>query len=214
MQLKSYQKLGVDEETGEEIAVSKYLYLHGHPREYRFNAQNGQFSLYGQKILLDKQGKPVQQFTIQPITFCVYEDTLFGRTQVEKFAEIYFVDTEDCVSCLMINNTSVNELMRLVEPLVYDRLMLTDIELTFRPEKVTSKTDPSKSWYIAKPSYEMANEGKKAEYAELVHDVPIFKVETITPARKNILLMKGFQRTIETHAHAELFGIQAPNELP
>lgn len=213
MNLKSYQKLGVDEETGEEIAVSKYLYIKGHPREYRFNAQNGQFSLYGQKILLDKQGKPLQSFTIQPISFCVYEDKLFGRAEAEKFAEIYFVDAEDCVSCLMINNTSVNELMRLVEPLVYDRLMLTDIELTFRPEKVTSKADPTKSWYIAKPSYEMADEAKKAEYEELVKDTPIFKVETITPARKYILFMRGFQRTLETHAHAELYGIQAPNEI-
>lgn len=212
-ELKSYQELVLDHETGEEIVADKYLYLPGRPREYRYNAQNGQFNLYGERILLDGQGKPLQSLTFQPISYCIFRDTLFERTAEEQFAELYFIDAQNCVSMIMFSNTSVSELLRLLEPLVYERLSLTDVRLTARAEKVTSKSDPTKSWYIARFSYEIAPDTHKAEYADYVNDYAVYRAEIITPSRKVLYAPRVFKRILLNEAYAEFNGHARPNEI-
>ncbi|AEI50255.1 hypothetical protein [Runella slithyformis] len=180
--MKSYQiETGVNQETGEIIFEDKYLYFEGRPREYRYNGQNGQFNRYGTEILTDKSNKILQSFTFQPIAFRIFDDCLFGRAGSEAWAEIFFIDSENTVSGIMFNNTSVQELMRLLEPLMYSRKKLTDVILTARPEKVSSKSDPSKTWYIARFTYEFAEPETIQEYQEYTADRRIFRAETITP---------------------------------
>lgn len=180
--MKSYQiEAGTDKETGEVIFEDKYLYYEGRPREYRYNAQNGQFNLYGNQILTDKTGKILQSFSFQPIAFRIFDDCLFGRAGSEAWAELFFIDADNAVSAIMFNNTSVSELMRLLEPLFYQKKNLTDVVLTAKPEKVTSKSDTSKTWYIARFSYELADPEKVQELQEYTADRRIFRAETITP---------------------------------
>ena len=103
-------------------------YLPGRPRQYRFNAQTGRFSINGTDDVGDS-------FTIQPAAWRIFEDDLFARGRVEIWAELFFVDSKSALSSLMFNNSSVNELYRLIERLFYDDLKLSDVILTITSEK-------------------------------------------------------------------------------
>jgi hypothetical protein len=194
--LKPYQTQRVDEETGETVIESKYIYLQGRPREYRFNGQNGQFNLYGERILLDSMGKPLAQFSFQPIAYRIFEETLFVRKEREIWAEIFFVDADNCVSSLMFNNTSVSELYRMMEPLFYERRTLCDVVVTVKPEKVTSKSDPGKSWFIARFSYVLADEARIKELREFTKDHAIYRAETLTTTANHKLVSKYFNNVL------------------
>jgi hypothetical protein len=58
--LKSYQT--IDPASGE--IMSKYKYLEGHPKQYRFDAKEGKFNINGSVKLSDT-------FTFQPVA-CVF----------------------------------------------------------------------------------------------------------------------------------------------
>ncbi|HEV7349048.1 hypothetical protein [Telluribacter sp.] len=196
--LRSYQLVRTDEESGETLVMDKYLYFEGRPREYRFNGQSGQFNLYGDRILTDEKGRMLTTFSFQPIAYRIFEDTLFGRTVRELWAEIFFVDDEDCVSSLMFNNTSVNELYRMMEPILYERQTLCDVTVTVRPEKVFSKSDPTKSWFIARFSYETAPASRVRELREYARDHRIYRSETLTSGAQHKLISRSYYNAIES----------------
>jgi len=196
--MKSYQMVVIDDETGQQVVVDKYLYLLGRPREYRFNGQNGQFNLYGDRLLMDDKGKVLPSFTFQPIAYRLFEDLLFARTDRELWMEIFFVDTQQCVCSILFNNTSVNELLRLMEPLHYEKLSLCDVILTARPERVTSKSDSGKSWWIARFSYEIASPESVKEYREFVKDNRVFRAETLTNTAQHKILSRSFARLLDS----------------
>jgi hypothetical protein len=193
---KSYQAYNQDADTGENILADKYLYYEGRPREYRFNAQNGQFNLYGERILMDSKGKPLQAFSFQPIAYRIFEDALFGRADRETWAEIFFIDAQNCVSAIMFNNTSVSELYRILEPVFYERMTLCDVVLTACPERVTSKSDPTKTWFISRFSYEFADADKVKELNSYAKDRRIFRQETISPTATYRLISSNLERII------------------
>lgn len=209
--LRPYQLVRADEETGETVVVNKYLYFEGRPREYRFNGQSGQFNLYGDRILTDEKGRTLMAFSFQPIAYRIFEDTLFGRTVRELWAEIFFIDHENCVSAIMFNNTSVNELYRMMEPILYERQTLCDVTVTVRPEKVFSKSDPSKSWYIARFSYEAASAEKVREMREFTRDSRIYRSETLTSSAQHKLISRSYYNAIESLEDYSLGNSNAAN---
>lgn len=213
IELKSYQELVIDQETGEEVVADKFLYLPGRPREYRFNGQNGQFNLYGDRILMDKNGKAVSSFSFQPISYRFFEDALFGRAQMESWAELFFVDEQNCVSSIMFNSTSVIELSRLMEPLHYEKISLSEVILTAKPEYVRSKSDPSKAWYLARFSYELADKAATQMYRDYVNDVPVYRLETITPHGDMRAMSRAFARVLDKEAHQAYHGIPKPEDV-
>ncbi|GGD45844.1 hypothetical protein GCM10011514_07310 [Emticicia aquatilis] len=176
---KLYLLPQVDKETGEEIFVPKYKYIPGSPKQYRYNSQNGQFNINGERILLDGKGSPITQFSFQPIAWRIFEAPMFGRDRADKWCEIFFIDDKNCVSCIMFNNTTLEELNKLAEQMFYDDITLADIVLTMKPEKIESKTE-NKSWYIGRFSYDYAEKNKVAELQEFANDYPIFRRDTIT----------------------------------
>jgi hypothetical protein len=188
-ELKSYQVL--DEETGE--IQSKILYITGRPRQYRFNGQNGQFNINGDRVLTDDKGKAMKSFTIIPVAWRVFEENLFGRGRKDLWGEIFFVDDKDCLSVIMLNNTSLEELMRLETDLHYDRVKLNQICLTMTPEQVTSeKGGEKKSWYIARMSYNVAPKEVAKMYAEFAADHRIYRQDTLTPTAVYTLISPTF----------------------
>jgi hypothetical protein len=197
-ELRSYQLVRTDEESGQALVMDKYLYFEGRPREYRFNGQSGQFNLYGDRILTDEKGRMLTSFSFQPIAYRIFEDMLFGRTVRELWAEIFFVDDQDCVSSIMFNNTSVNELYRMMEPILYERQTLCDVVVTVRPEKVVSKSDPSKSWYISRFSYESASASRVRELREYARDHRIYRSETLTSGARHKLISRSYYNAIES----------------
>jgi len=211
--LKSYQEFVVDQETGEELIANKYLYMPGRPREYRFNGQNGQFNLYGERVLMDEKGKTLTSFSFQPVSFRIFDAMLFGRTNIESWAELFFIDKEGCVSAIMFNNTTVVELFRLMEPLHYEKLSLCDVVITARPERVTSKNDPTKTWFICRFSYEIGPLSITKELKEYAKDVPIYRAETITPHSTIKIMSKPFERVLDNEAYQLYNGIVKPDDV-
>ena len=176
---KLYLMPQVDKETGEEKLVPKYKYILVSPKQYRYNSQNGQFNINGERILLDAKGSPITQFSFQPIAWRIFEENMFGRGRADKWCEIFFIDDKDCVSTIMFNNTTLEELTKLAERMFYDDITLADIVLTVKPEKVESKTE-NKSWHIGRFSYDFAEKAKTTELQEYATDYPIFRRDTIT----------------------------------
>lgn len=193
-------QLSVMQQTDSALVAAneqKYLYFEGRPREYRFNGQNGQFNLYGDRVLTDPSGRLVSTFSFQPIAYRIFEDGLFGRSLRELWAELFFVDEDNCVSSIMFNNTSVNELYRLLEPILYERKSLCDVVLTIKPERVQSKSDPNKSWFIARFSYEPAKPETIAEMREFVKTHRVYRNETLTVAAQHKLVSQGYYLAID-----------------
>lgn len=175
----------------------KYLYFEGRPREYRFNGQNGQFNLYGDRVLMDASGRMISTFSFQPIAYRIFEDCLFGRAVRELWAELFFVDKDNCVASIMFNNTSVNELYRLLEPILYERKSLCDVVLTIKPERVQSKNDPNKSWFIARFNYENARPELITEMKEYVKVHHVYRGETLTVSAQHKLVSQGYYMAID-----------------
>ncbi len=176
-QLRAYQRL--NEETGEIVNLFKYL--EGQPKQYRFNGQNGQFNQNGDKVILDDKGKPTKTFTITPIAWRVFEENLFGRGRKDLWGEFFFVDEKNCVSSIMLNNTSLQELLDLAKELFYEDINLGQIRLTMTAENLTGEKNGQKtSWYITRLTWEMAPENEVKAYAEFAADYPIYRADTLT----------------------------------
>ena len=149
--MKSYQQETVNKH-GETVISDIFRYIEGEPKQYRYNSQTGQFNIDGDTPVLDKSGKPIKEFTFQPFVFRIFEDGLFNRNR-EPWAELFFIDALNCVSSIMFNGTTLTELRGVMKKLIYEGnepLNLCDVVLTIRPEKLTSKNDPTKSWFIGR----------------------------------------------------------------
>jgi hypothetical protein len=178
--MKSYQQETINKH-GEPIITDIFRYIEGEPKQYRYNSQTGQFNIDGDTSVLDKSGKPVKEFTFQPFVYRIFEDGLFNRNR-EPWAELFFIDAMNCVSSIMFNGTTLTELRAVMKKLIYageEPLNLCDVVLTVRPEKLTSKTDPSKSWFIGRFNYELATPETVYQLAEYAADCPIYRRDTL-----------------------------------
>lgn len=178
--MKSYQQETVNKH-GETVISDIFRYIEGEPKQYRYNSQTGQFNIDGDTPVLDKSGKPIKEFTFQPFVFRIFEDGLFNRNR-EAWAELFFIDALNCVSSIMFNGTTLTELRGVMKKLIYEGnepLNLCDVVLTIRPEKLTSKNDPTKSWFIGRFSYQLADPESVQQLAEYAADCPIYRRDTL-----------------------------------
>jgi len=163
----------VNEVTGEVTSLIKCL-APGRPRQYRFNGQVGRFNIDGTRDM-------GTTLTLQPAAWRVFEENLFGRGRNEVWAEIFFVDESNALSSIMFNNSSVNELYNLMEPLFYDDLTLANVVLTITSEKkANKKISPVGTWYLAKFTYTEADPADVAELREYALHNAVFRADTIT----------------------------------
>jgi len=167
--IKSYQK--VHEITGE--VVSKYKYLEGHPRQYRFDAKDGRFNINGKEWLTGT-------LTFQPIAWRIFTDNILNMG-TKNWAEIFFVDEKNCVSAVLFHGYSVDNIFRLIEPLFYDDLTLADVVITAVAEKKeNTKIQPKGIYYIADFDYKIADQERTKELKQFAADFRIFRQETLT----------------------------------
>ncbi|ARK13028.1 hypothetical protein A6C57_23315 [Fibrella sp. ES10-3-2-2] len=167
--IKPYQK--VDPETGD--VSSKYKYLEGHPRQYRFDAKEGVFNING----LEKLGRTL---TFQPIAWRIFTDNILNMG-TKNWAEVFFIDEKGCVSAVLFHGYSVDNIFRLIEPLYYDDLTLADVVITAVAEKKeNNKIQPKGIYYIANFSYKMADPEKSKELKLFAQDYKVFRQETLT----------------------------------
>lgn len=178
--MKSYQQETVNKH-GETVISDIFRYIEGEPKQYRYNSQTGQFNIDGDTPVLDKSGKPIKEFSFQPFVFRIFEDGLFNRSR-EAWAELFFIDALNCVSSIMFNGTTLTELRGVMKKLIYDGnepLNLCDVVLTVRPEKLTSKNDSTKSWFIGRFEYKLADPESVQQLAEYAADCPIYRRDTL-----------------------------------
>ncbi|MEZ0487479.1 hypothetical protein [Fibrella aquatica] len=167
--LKPYQM--IHEGTGE--VVSRYKYLEGHPRQYRFDAKEGVFNING----AEKLGRTL---TFQPIAWRIFTDNILNMG-TKNWAELFFIDEKNCVSAVLFHGYSVDNIFRLIEPLYYDDLTLADVVITAVAEKKeNNKIQPKGVYYIANFSYKMATPEKSAELKLFAQDYKVFRQETLT----------------------------------
>lgn len=191
--MKSYQHEIINKH-GEPVITDLFRYVEGEPKQYRYNSQTGQFNIDGDTPVLDKSGKPVKELTFQPFVYRVFEDGLFNRNR-EPWAELFFVDAVNCVSSIMFNGTTLAELRGVLKKLVYsgqEALTLCDVVLTVRPDKLTSKTDPTKSWFIGRFSYELATPESVAQLADYAADYPVYRRDTLKQTANYLSFSESF----------------------
>ena len=192
--LKSYQTFS--ESSGE--VVSRYKYLEGHPRQYRFDAKEGVFNING----TDKLGRTL---TFQPIAWRIFNDNILNMG-TKNWAELFFVDERNCVSVVLFHGYSVDNIFRLIEPLYYDDLTLADVVITAVAEKKeNTKIQPKGVYYIANFSYTMADVEQTTPLKEFTADNRIFRQETLTDIADIKTSMNYFNPFLQG---------ETPDELP
>ena len=175
----------VNQETSEVTTLIKCL-APGRPRQYRYNGQTGRFNIDGTRDM-------GASLTIQPVAWRVFEENLFGRGKNEVWAELFFVDDSSALSSIMFNNSSVNELYNLMEPLFYDDLNLADVVLTITSEKKTNeKVTPKGTWFLAKFEYTKADPADIKELREYAQKNPVYRADTITATAVYALVSDTF----------------------
>jgi hypothetical protein len=167
--IKLYQE--IDTNTGE--VYNKYKYLPGRPKQYRFDAKEGKFNINGIQKLNSS-------FTFQPIAWRIFEDDILQMGK-KKWAELFFIDDQNCLSALLFHGFTVDNLYKLIEPLFYDDLTLADVVITATAEKKeNTKITPKGVYYIAQFSYQVADKQKVEELQNFASDFPIYRQETLT----------------------------------
>lgn len=185
--IKSWQT--VNQQTGD--VISKYKYLEGHPRNYRFDAKEGVFSING----TEKIGGPShgRSLTFQPIAWRIFTDSILGQPS-KQWAELFFIDEQQCVATVLFHGYSVDNIFRLIEPLYYDDYSLANVVLTATAErKENTKIQPKGVYYIARFRYELADADLTKQRQEFAQENPIFRQDTLTdPARFKTSHLYGF----------------------
>lgn len=178
--MKNYEV--ANEETGE--ISSKILYAQGLPKQYRFNGQTGKFNIDGET---DK-GNVLE---LVPLAWRVFEAELFGRERVDLWAEIFFVDDENCVSAIMFNNTSVQILQKAFAKLVYQRLTLSEVKMKITTEQ--RKNEKAKSTYhVAVFEFEKADPDYCQMIQEFALDFQIYRTDTVTGSQVQQIASKTY----------------------
>ena len=94
--LKAYQK---NYEAGQGLVMgdvtARYRYLEGHPRQYRFDAKEGVFTINGS----EKLGRTL---TFQPIAWRIFTDNILNMG-TKNWAELFFIDEKNCVSAVLFH---------------------------------------------------------------------------------------------------------------
>lgn len=188
--LKSWQT--IDQTHGD--VISKYKYLEGHPRNYRFDAKEGVFSING----TEKLGRTL---TFQPIAWRIFTDSILNQP-AKQWAELFFIDDKKCVSSILFHGYSVDNIFRLIEPLYYDDKTLAHVVLTATAErKENNKIQPKGVYYIAQFKYEFADADLTKQRQEFAQETPIYRKETLTdPAKFKTAHLYGFLTIKEQEA--------------
>lgn len=186
----------VDEETGEVYNVPKYKYLEGQPRQFRTGAKDGKFNVMNGKVL-------GSSLSFQPIAFRFFQDNIF-KQGLKNWAEIFFIDENNCVAALLFHGFSAENLARLAEPLYYQDKFLTDVVITAQLEKqVNEKLSPPVTFYIASFTFEDADPERTKELKAFTKLHKFYRRESLTKDA-TVTSSRNFYNPFEAHEAAEL----------
>ena len=123
--------------------LEKVRYIKGHPRQYRAKAKEGMFSLEGRENV----GTTA---SIHVIAFRTFEGTLFNKHNV--WAELFFIDEQNNVSCLLFNSYSAKRFQDYQRDLFYQQLSIEQLitEISWEAKSSVLNDGTPVSYHIAK----------------------------------------------------------------
>lgn len=186
----------VDEDTGEVMRVPKYKYLEGHPRQYRTDAKLGNFNIMDGKVLGEK-------LTFQPIAFRFFQDDIF-KQGLKNWAEVFFIDENNCVAAILFHGFSAENLSRLAEPLYYQDKFLTDVVVTASLAKqVNDKIKPPATFYLAEFTFEDADPEVTKELKAFAKTQKFYRRASLQGSAV-MQSQRNFYNPFDEHEQAEL----------
>lgn len=188
----------LDNETGE--IVDKYLYIDGNPKQYRFDAKEGKFSIHYDENNIEQVGTSL---SFQPVAWRIFSDDILGQGH-KKWVELFFIDEADCVSGILFHGYSVANLERLITPLVYNRVKLNEVVLTVNADKKeNNKIQPKGVYYIASFTYKLADKTQTQELADYVETINLYRRDTQTEVAQTQVTKYVFNPFIDLLAELE-----------
>lgn len=188
----------LDTDSGE--IVDKYLYIDGNPKQYRFDAKEGKFSIHYDENNIEKLGSSL---SFQPIAWRIFSDDILGQGY-KKWVELFFIDEADCVSCVLFHGYSVANLERLITPLVYNRVKLNEVVLTVNADKKeNNKLQPKGVYYIASFTYALADKAQTQEWADYVETINLYRRNTQTEVAQTQVAKNVFNPFVDLLAEPE-----------
>lgn len=178
-QFPSYFVEKLNRRTGELEMVSKFKYLEGMPKEYRFDGRVGTFGLVS--------GGGAKKLEIRPIAYRFFEDDILGQKERKTWGEIFFVDETNAVSAILFHTHSLRNLQEVIAPLFYEDMMLEDVVLTCTSEKMEAKkwnpetkTEDKFTYFLAKFAFDEAPIAEVDERIEYANSVRLYRRQTAT----------------------------------
>lgn len=171
--LPSMQTNFLDKETGE----LKIKYRPGYPRNYRFNASRGVFSLNPETDITSKG----EALVFVPVSYRLFRDDILGFG-LKKWVEFFFVNKAGHLCSLLFHGFSVDNLERCTNDLFYDGVNLSQVVLTAKPvEKVKAEGEGKGSkYFVAEFSYKVLDTERQIEVNLLSEGVNIWRADTLT----------------------------------
>jgi hypothetical protein len=168
--LAAFQNGSGDSVPAPADALPPIRYLEGHPRQYGFDTATGVFSL-------NQAGPLGRSLTIQPIGWRIFTDNILHRG-TRRWAELFFIDQQQCVATILFQDGSVARLARLLEPLYYDDLTLADVLLNMVAERRDHA--PADDRYVAHFGMTPADPARTLALKHYAQTHRIFRHETRT----------------------------------
>lgn len=187
--IKSYHA-GLDEE-GQP--VSKFKYLPGIVRQYRFDAKEGKFKIHLGGDNLKDVGRSL---IMRPLAWRIFWDPNLLNMGPKTWAELFFIDEKNAVSAVLFHGYSVDNLNSLLGPLHFDDLMLNDVVLTITADKKTHRDGGN--YYIANFNFEGAPKLPE-DIADFLKDTRLYREETLTDTA-DVKVTHGLAMTSRPHA--------------
>lgn len=163
--------------------VVNIRYREGIPLSYRFDASRGIVNFDGKDTVSGKNGV----FSVVPVAMRIFEGVLFDYSH-RLWAELFFINSDGNMCCIMFHGYSVEELKSLESDLYYSDLKINEVILTMTPKKTESK-ETGNTFYIATFDFEKAD----ADYLDVVgtvcKDFRIFRQDTRREMQVNHLTL-------------------------
>ncbi len=162
--------------TNSETGELQIKYRPGFPRNYRFDASKGLFSL--NEMTITQKAEPL---SFIPFSYRVFRDDILGYG-LKKWVEFFFVNQLGHVCSLLFHGYSVENLERKTNELFYDEVNLSEVILTVTPIEKTKKEGEGKGskYFIAEFSYQVLSNEQRNEIKLLGEALNIWRADTLT----------------------------------
>lgn len=164
----------LNKRSGELKLVPKYKYLEGTPKEIRFDAKNGGFSVGGLTKLPDT-------LRMKPIAWRFFQDDILTMG-LKEWLEIFFIDADNNVCAVLFHQHSVKNFKEAMTALYYNDVELNEVVVVVgfsihTAEKVVGKP----SYALAEFTFEMDRPDEEiVEMADFAKAQRIYRRQTLT----------------------------------